>query len=217
MAPSDIAYGAGRMNIYGNVYNVKIYNNKWDHIATGNQINGHDIHIYNNIIDTVKSSPIKSYADIGYGFAISGQNILVENNIIANTDSEAIRIDGDKAQNNIVKDNIFYNNGITMDGIAIGIRPNSGGWKHPVSPGFKNNQFISNTIYSDSINQVKHYSAVDSNGNDLSSVMTYTEFLDKYSYTPSNKVDAKLLKSKNNVPLDSLISKYFNYFENKSY
>jgi len=206
MAPSDITYGAGRMNIYGNVYNVKIYNNKWDHIATGNQINGHDIHIYNNIIDTVKSSPIKSYADIGFGFAISGQNILLENNIIANTDSEAIRIDGDKAKDNIIKDNIFYNNGVTMDGIAIGIRPNSGGWKKLISPSFVNNQFIRNTIYSHSINQVKHYSAVNSNGEDLNLNMPYQEFLGKYSYTPSDKTDKKLLKSTEEITLETLIS-----------
>ncbi len=208
MAPADITYGAGRINLMGNSHNVEIHHNIWKNSATGNQIGGYDIHIHDNIMDGVGSSPIKSYANIGFGFTVWGHNVTIENNIIANTDSEAVVIAGVNARDNLVKNNTFYNNGITMGGIAIGIGPNSGGWKKEISLNYVNNIFTGNTIYAtENINNhVQHYSSVE-NGKDLSALLTYSDFLGKYSYTPSSKVDAVLLKTINSeTTLESLIN-----------
>ena len=188
-ANTNLTYGDGRLNIYGNINDVLIEKSIFLNIATGHQFGADNVTFINNIINGIKSSPIKSPSNIGFGISLSGSNCIIKHNIIANTDSEAFKILGKTAKNNDISFNTCFNNGRTMNGIVLGIQPTDGFWNEEISSEFNNNKFMDNLIFSNSINQFKHYNAKDSDGNNLDAEIPYYDFLEKYPYMNTKKSD----------------------------
>lgn len=115
----DIDYGRGISGdaVAGAAHGNKMYNNLIKNTPTRNQINMEGLEFYYNIIDNVAGSPNR--ADVGQCMTLEGysgmvpQNMKIYNNIFANCAGVGLWLYGGdtKASGNIIKNNIFYNNG----------------------------------------------------------------------------------------------------------
>jgi hypothetical protein len=124
----DIIYG-GRIAYSGYCEDGEYYNNNINNISVANQLGGSRNHFHHNIIDVVKDSPLKE-DKIGIGIWLENYNVqikdnIIENNVIANTDSKGLEIYSEnfdypgEVSGNKIRNNIFYNCGITENNIAI--------------------------------------------------------------------------------------------------
>ena len=147
----DLPYG-GRLAMDGNMHHTEVYNNYIHNVSNPSQVNGHDNHFHNNIIDGVINTPLHVQRFAGKGFAIQSYNgpvynNIYENNTIMNTENTGFSISGDfgkgQVYNNVIRNNIFYNCGILKDregqGIMMRINP---------SENVHNNTIDNNLFYS---------------------------------------------------------------------
>jgi len=156
----DILYG-GRLAYSGYSEDGEYYNNYIHDISVQNQLGGSRNHFHHNIIDGVLDSPLKN-DEIGVGIKLSNYNIqvrdnIIENNVIANTESEGIMLysinfeQPGEVSGNIIRNNIIYNCGLTLDDVSIQFHEDSAGQL------IYNNIMESNLIFSNATTQTCRY------------------------------------------------------------
>ena len=152
----DILYG-GRIGYSGYSDDGEYYNNYIHDISVQNQLGGSRNHFHHNIIDGVLDSPLKS-DKIGVGINIQNYNIqikdnIIEHNVIANTESEGILIYSinfdypGELSGNIIRNNIIYNCGLTLNDVALQFHEDS------IGQNIFNNIVENNSIFSDATTQ----------------------------------------------------------------
>jgi uncharacterized repeat protein (TIGR02059 family) len=155
----DIDYGrAFNFEFYpvlGNSFGNEVYDNFFYHHSVFNLISGDGVKVYNNIFDGVYKT---SYKDVETAEAINLQpyvgistNNEIYNNIIANCDGAGIGIwfYNRDCKNNAIKNNIFYNNGISNGGYQIFYQDNT--------TYFQNNAFRNNLFYKSGVTKLLYY------------------------------------------------------------
>lgn len=164
----DITYW-WRFTVYWNSHDIEFFNNYIHDISTELYLGWYNNHFHNNIINKVRTSPIKSWAQIWDGIFASWYWNIYENNFIANTESECFRIWYDyysdsNPYDNIIRNNIFYNCWTKMQWISIWVALEGYRTSYPPvwisfdSPSFKNNLFENNIMYSSEKNKpILHY------------------------------------------------------------
>jgi len=190
----DIAYG-GRIDIDGNSHNIEIFNNFIKNISARNQINGHKNHFHDNIIDTVRNSPIKT-APFGQGIMLQSYyspvyDNEINNNLIMNTEAEGflinhLLINGDIYHNKI-HDNIFYK--CNKSNIAINIQKPSDLYNFKEYNNVIYNNMIfakmpSNTFKEYDQNIFDQFNIVDENNNSNKSLLDFNEQLKSFRILP---------------------------------
>jgi len=156
----DIIYG-GRIAYSGYSEDGEYYDNYIHDISVQNQLGGSRNHFHHNIIDGVLDSPLKP-EKIGVGIILYNYNVqikdnTIENNVIANTDNEGILIysvNSDypgELSGNIIRNNIIYNCGLTINNVGIQFHEDS------IGQNIFNNIMENNSVFSNTTTQTCRY------------------------------------------------------------
>jgi len=147
MTSPDICYG-GRLGI-SDAFENELYNNQIINTSVQSQLNGQGNHIHHNIFSGTTSTPlIPEIIDAGIEIqSYTNTEVygnIYENNLIINTEGPGFRISGNNISNiydNMIRNNIFYNCGIVIDGEVITVEEDLYGETY-------DNSFFNNLLYS---------------------------------------------------------------------
>ena len=148
MTSPDICYG-GRIGL-DDAHYCEYYNNLVFNTSVQSQLNGQHNHYHHNIFDSTKVTPLTTRVDAGlsiqsYATTEVSDN-LYENNVFVDNQGPAISISGNNIfdiHDNIFRNNIVYNCGITVSGKSIEVQRNLYAQTY-------NNSFLHNLVFSDS-------------------------------------------------------------------
>jgi len=194
----DIAYG-GRLAIEEGANNNEIYNNIFENMNSGSQIEGHDNHYHHNIHRNLNLSPIKSYPFgalglQGYGTFGTIDNVY-ENNIFLDCGLSGMQVSGNNGggnvTGNILRNNIIYNCGSEDSNIGLIVYTDSNTFSND------GNIFVNNLIYNTTENNVIEYYGTSMD------VVTFNAKIDHSHTIDSNISEDPLLVSSSDYHLQS--------------